>query len=234
MKKNFKSYAIIWAVLLAAFNVVVFLARPVIPGYVVSYDVRFWIAWVFIIASFAANLLCASKAFKAENLEKLFYKVPLITVSYTGLIAMLVLGGALMLIPNCPVWIAAVACAVVAAFTAIAVVKADWAGDAVGEVHEKVKTQTQFIKLLTVDAESLLDRAKSDAVKTECKKVYEAVRYSDPMSNDALSVIEAKITVKMDELSSAVGADDAAKAKEIADELVILVGDRNKKCRALK
>ena len=71
-------------------------------------------------------------------------------------------------------------------------------------------------------------------MKTECKKVYEAVRYSDPMSNDALSVIEAKITVKMDELSSAVGADDAAKAKEIADELVILVGDRNKKCRALK
>ena len=78
MKKNFKSYAIIWAVLLAVFNIVVFLARPVIPGYVVSYDVRFWIAWVFIIASFAANLLCANKAFKAENLEKLFYKVPLI------------------------------------------------------------------------------------------------------------------------------------------------------------
>ena len=110
MKKNFKSYAIIWAVLFAVFNIVVFLARPVIPGYVVSYDVRFWIAWVFIIASFAANLLCANKAFKAENLEKLFYKVPLITVSYTGLIAMLVLGGALMLIPNCPVWIAAVVC----------------------------------------------------------------------------------------------------------------------------
>lgn len=234
MKKNFKSYAIIWAVLLALFNVVVFLVRPVIPGYEVSYDIRFWIAWVFIIASFVANLLCASKAFKAENLEKLFYKIPLITVSYTGLIVMLILGGALMLIPNCPVWIAAVACAVVAAFTAISVVKTNWAGDAVDEVHEKVKTQTQFIKLLTVDAESLLDRAKSDAMKTECKKVYEAVRYSDPMSNDALSVIEAKITVKMDELSAAVSADDAAKAKEIADELVILVGDRNRKCKVLK
>ena len=54
------------------------------------------------------------------------------------------------------------------------------------------------------------------------------------MSNDALSVIEAKITVKVDEFSSAVGADDAIKAKEIADEIVILVTDRNKKCKALK
>ncbi len=31
-----------------------------------------------------------------------------------------------------------------------------------------------------------------------------------------------------------VGADNAEKAKEIADEIVILVGDRNKKCRELK
>ena len=193
MKKNFKSYAIIWAVLLAVFNIVVFLARPVIPGYVVSYDVRFWIAWVFIIASFAANLLCANKAFKAENLEKLFYKVPLITVSYTGLIAMLVLGGALMLIPNCPVWIAAVVCAVIAAFTAISVVKANWAGDAVNEVHEKVKTQTQFIKLLTVDAETLLGKAKTPDAKITAKKVYEALRYSDPMSSEALGEIEAEL-----------------------------------------
>ena len=193
MKKNFKSYAIIWAVLLAVFNIVVFLARPVIPGYVVSYDVRFWIAWVFIIASFAANLLCANKAFKAENLEKLFYKVPLITVSYAGLIAMLVLGGALMLIPNCPVWIAAVVCAVIAAFTAISVVKANWAGDAVNEVHEKVKTQTQFIKLLTVDAETLLGKAKTPDAKITAKKVYEALRYSDPMSSEALGEIEAEL-----------------------------------------
>ena len=55
------------------------------------------------------------------------------------------------------------------------------------------------------------------------------MRYSDPMSDDALSVIEAKITVKIDEFSSAIGADDADKAKELADEIVILVGDRNKK-----
>ena len=47
-------------------------------------------------------------------------------------------------------------------------------------------------------------------------------------------MIEAKITVKVDEFASAVGADDAEKAKEIADEIVILVGDRNKKCKALK
>ena len=52
MKKNFKFYALIWAILLALFNLVVFLVRPIIPGFVIVYDARFWIAFVFIVAAF--------------------------------------------------------------------------------------------------------------------------------------------------------------------------------------
>ena len=199
MKKSFKFYALIWAILLAVWCAVVFLVRPVIPGFVINYDARFWIAFAFVAAAFVGNLICAYFAFKADNLKKMFYNLPLITVSWSALIAILVAGSALMLIPNCPAWIAAVVCIV-----------------------------------LTVDTESILARAKSDAVKAECKKVYEAIRYSDPMSGDALSLIEAKITAKIDELSAAVSADDAEKAKGIADEIVILVADRKNKCKALK
>lgn len=234
MKKNFKIYALIWTVLLVAFNVVVFLVRPVIPGYAINYDARFWIAWAFILAASLGNLMCAHFAFKADNLKKMFYNLPLITVSRSALVVMLSAGCILMLIPNCPAWIAAVVCILILAFNAIAVAKAVWAADTVSGIDEKVKTQTAFIKNLTIDAEGLLARAKGDAVKAECKKVYEAVRYSDPMSNEALSVTEAQIATKMEELAAAVGADDAEKAKEIADEIVILVNDRNKKGRLLK
>lgn len=234
MKKNFKIYALIWAVLLVAFNVVVFLVRSVIPGYAINYDARFWIAWAFILAASLGNLMCAHFAFKADNLKKMFYNLPLITVSRSALVVMLTAGCILMLIPNCPVWIAAVVCILILAFNAIAVAKAVWAADTVSGIDEKVKTQTAFIKNLTIDAEGLLARAKSDAVKAECKKVYEAVRYSDPMSNEALSVIEAQIATKMEELAATVGTDDAEKAKEIANEIVILVNDRNKKGRLLK
>lgn len=234
MKKNFKYYALMWAVLLAVWCAVVFLVRPILPGYVINYDARFWIAFVFIVLAFIGNLVCAHLAFKAENSKKMFLNLPLITVSWSALITMLIVGSVLMLIPNCPAWITAVVCIIILAFNAIAVIKAGWAADAVSKVDERVAAQTSFIKSLIVDTESILSRAKSDAVKAECKKVHEAVRYSDPMSNDALSVIEAKITVKVDEFSSAVGADDAEKAKEVADEIVILVADRNKKCKAVK
>ena len=181
MKKSFKLYALIWVILLVVINAVVFLVHPVIPGYVIHYDVRFWMAWAFILAAFAGNLACAYFAFQAENLKKMFYNLPLITVSWSALIAMLVAGCILMLIPNCPVWIATIVCLLILAFNAIAVMKAVWAADRVGKTEEKVKLQTSFIKNLTADAEGLLARTKSDAIKAECKKVYEAVRYSDPI-----------------------------------------------------
>lgn len=233
MRKAFKLYFIIWVILLVIFNVICFVTPNKIAG-LSKIDSTFWIAYAFITAAFIGQLICAYFAFKADNVKKLFYNLPLITVSYTGLIVMLIAGALAMMIPGIPSWTGAIVCLIILTFTAIAVVKAKGAAMAVEKIDEKVKTKTAFIINLTVDAESILARAKSDAVKSECKKVYEAIRYSDPMSNDALSVIEAKITVKMDELSSSVGADDAEKVKDIANELLILVGDRNKKCKALK
>lgn len=231
MKKNFKSYALIWAIFLVAFNVIVFLVRPIIPGYEIHYDLRFWIAWLFVMAAFVGNLLCANKAFQAENLEKLFCKVPLISVSYLVLIGMLVLGGALMLI-NCPAWIAAIVCVAIAAFTAVAVVKADWAGETVRATHEKVKSQTQFIKLLTVDAETLLGKAKTPDAKIATKKVYEALRYSDPMSSEALGEIEAELAEKFRALEAAVtsGTD----SEPAAEDFLTTLEKRNRLCKAMK
>ncbi|MBQ9949706.1 MAG: hypothetical protein IJO93_03170 [Clostridia bacterium] len=91
-----------------------------------------------------------------------------------------------------------------------------------------------FIKSLTVDAESLMSRAKSETIKAECKKVYEAVRYSDPMSNGALVSIESDITIKFSKLSEAVISENSETVATLADEIIILLGDRNKKCKLLK
>lgn len=232
MKKNFKPYVLLWCIFLVAFNAVVFLVRPVIPGYVIRYDARFWVAWAFVIAAFVGNLLCARAAFKTENLQKLFYKLPLITISYTGLILMLVLGGALMLIPDCPAWIAAIVCIIVAAFTALAVVKASWAGEAVQETHQRVAQRTQFIRQLTMEADTLLSRAATPEARATAEKVYEALRYSDPMSSDALADVEARLADTFRTFAAAVTSGEDAEAA--AHVLLMTLDERNKKCRAMK
>lgn len=232
MKKRFNLYIVAWAVLLALFNVIAFVS----VGWAgqEKYTASFWIGYVLISVMFVGQLLCSFVAFKDDNAQKLFYNISLIRASFAGLIASFVVGGLCMLISPLPYWIGVIVCAIVLAVNVLAVVKASAAVGEVERIDKKVKTQTFFIKSLTVDAETLMAKAKSDSVKAECKKVYEAIRYSDPMSNDSLSSVESQITVKFAALSEAVERDDADSVTREANEVVILVGDRNKKCRLLK
>ena len=139
-----------------------------------------------------------------------------------------------MLISPLPYWLSTVVCAIVLVANVITVIKATVAVTEIERVDDKVKTQTFFVKSLTVDADTLVASAKSDVAKTECRKVYEAIRYSDPMSNDALASVEGQITVRFAELSDAVKADDADRITELANEVCILINNRNQKCKIFK
>ena len=232
MKKTFKPYLIIWGVLLALFNVLAFVT-PAWDGQS-KYTPSFWVGYVFISLAFVGQLFCARKAFDAKNLQKLFYNIPLVWISLIGLVFSFVAGGLCMLISPLPYWVGVVVCAIVLTVTIIAVVKASVAAEIVSAIDEKLKVQTCFIRSLTVDAEGLVARAQIEEIKAECKKVYETVRYSDPMSHEALAATESQITLKFAELVDAVNANDYAAVKNAANEAVILIGDRNKKCKLLK
>ena len=231
MKKGFKYYAAVWAILLVLFNVICFVTPNEVAG-MTKFGGSFWVGYAFITVAFLGQLACAYMAFSAENTKKFFYRIPLISVSYTGLILTIIFGSLVMAIPGLPDWAGAIICILILGFNAIAVIKASAAADAVESVDKRIKTQTQFIKLLTVDAEGLMNRASDPAVKNACKKVYEAVRYSDPMSSDALSDVEARMRQEFSALSDAVskGGDAAA----CAEALLLTIGERNAKCRLLK
>lgn len=79
-----------------------------------------------------------------------------------------------------------------------------------------------------------MSRASSDEMKAEAKKVYEAIRYSDPMSNDALANIENQIQNEFNVFADAVKNNDIDLAKSASYEFVILINNRNSKCKFLK
>ena len=232
MKKNFKYYAGIWAILLVIFNIATFVSPNEAAG-MTKFGGAFWVGYIFITLAFIGQLVVSYFAFNAKNMQKFFYKIPLVRISWTGIVLTLVFGVLCMVIPNLPNWIGIIACFAVLAFNAISLVKANIAADIVSEIDDKIKAQTSFIKTLTIDAESLMSRAQNETAKTATKKIYEAVRYSDPMSNDGLSGIESEISIKFNQLASAVTAN-SEDITTIAEELVVLITDRNKRCKLLK
>lgn len=227
MKKNFKFYAVSWALLFAIFNVLAFAV-----GF--KNNASFWTAYIASAIAMLLQLVCAKISFKPEKLDRLFLNIPVISITFTGMVASMIIGAVCMVIPSVPVVAVIVIEYLILAFTGISVLKANAAAEIVNEVGEKVKEKVQFIKLTTADAQNLMNSAKSESVKSACKKVYEALRYSDPMSSGALAREEAEIADKMAELSSAVASDNADFAESISNEITALVKARNNKCKALK
>lgn len=232
MNKNFKLYISAWAVLFVLFNIFAF-AVPALPGQD-KFTPMFWCGYVLITLVFVGQLLCSRAAFQADSAQKLFYNLSLIRISYIDLIVSFIVGGACMILSGFASWIGIIICALVLCINIVSLLKASVAIAEVERIDEKGKTQTMFIRSLTVDAESLMVKAKSDAIKAECRKVYEAVRFSDPMSNGALNGIESEIAKKFAMLSQAVVADDFDTVTVAAIEVCELVASRNVKCKVLK
>ncbi len=141
MKKGFKYYLSIWVILLAVFNVAVFVSPGEAGGYS-KFGGAFWVGYIFITFAFIGQLICAYFAFKADSLQKFFYNVPLIRISRIGLVLTAILGTLCMAIPNLPKWIGVILCLAVLAFTAISVIKATAAGDIVSGIDEKIESKT--------------------------------------------------------------------------------------------
>lgn len=226
MKKTFKSYIGVWAICLLTFNVIAF----IVPN---EMKANFWAGYIFITLAFLGQLFCANTAFKAENAKKFFYNFPLISISFVGTLIMLVVGGLTMAISTVPVWIGIILCLIVLAFTAIAIINASVASETVSNIDTKIKAQTLFIKMLTADATNLMSKAQTKEAKEITKKVYEKLRYSDPVSNDVLNSIESQITIKFKEFESSI-IENSQNAISLGEELIILIDDRNTKCKLLK
>lgn len=232
MNRKFKYYAAGWLILLAVFNVVCFALPGEVTGRGGS-DGRFLTGYLLITLAFIGQLICAYAALRGNSREKLFYRLPLIFISFTGLILTIVFGVLGMVIPGFPNSLSAVICLLVLAFTAIASFMAKAASEGVENIDHKIKAQTAFLKNLTAEAESLSARVSAPEGKAACRRVTEALRYSDPVSHGDLADIESQITLKFREFSEA-AAGSRENTGTLASELTALINDRNKKCQLLK
>ena len=236
MKKGLKFYAIAWAIMFILFNVAVAALPKEFTLLGVTYEKFGGLSWVTLIVlelCFLLHLILTAVAMKQNRLSGTFYRLPLIRLSCGCLIVTLILA-VLAMLAIIPSWVPLALTLLILAIYAFAILKAGTAAALVEGVDSKVQAKTAFIKTLTIDANTLLSRAKSEPAKAACKKVFEAVRYSDPMSAEALADVESRIRIEFDALTDAVLADNADAATTSADELLTLIKERNSRCKMEK
>lgn len=234
MNKNFKYFGITWAVGLILFNAITFLIPNEVLG-VTRFDKEiFWIAYALITLSFVFQLVTAYKFVKDGGIEKTFLNITLLKTAYAAIIVSIAFGLIFMIFPVLPSWIGAIVCLIIAGYSVIACVKAKTAAEIVHDVDLKIKENAEFIRTSTVNAQTIYESATSPEIISATKKVYEALKYSDPTSPPSLTSIEKEIDSGINELKSAVANDDTAKVVDIVQKLRLLIKERNNKCKMSK
>jgi hypothetical protein len=193
---------------------------------------KFWPAYIFTTAAIliATGVIgyCVSK--KNLTLRDTFLNWPLVYVSLGYATAQIILSFVILSADGFSQTAANLTQSALLAVYAIQAVSAVFGRNVVEEIDTKQKQETFFIKTVTSDLESLLARAKDPETKNKLQKLYDAARYSDPVSHESLSPLENNISGKVSALSQASGDEVTA----LYEEISLLLVDRNIKCKNLK
>ena len=222
MKKNKGMAYAALAIAFLLFNVIAF-AVPT------AKTATFWIAYVFTSIAFASQIAIWKFAFKgADTLKSKFLGIPLISVGITYLIVQIIAFAVFMAMPLTASWIAIMVCVLILGISAICLIGTEIGREEINRVEEKVEKKVFYIKSLQVDVEMLASSETAVDTKAELKKLAEKIRFSDPMSNEALADLEVEISAKVKELKT------AENKAEIITVLDSLITERNKKAKLLE
>ena len=222
-KKNGLMLALIYLVIFAAYNMLVFLIFD-------NFNEIFWISYAFMVVAYLIHIVCAFTIAKNTNVRALFFGIPLGAFSIYFVFAELFASAVFMIFrANAGVKATiAVQALILCVFAVIAIVSI-MTRDAVQNVDTKIKENVSFIKGLNVDVEMLIQRSSNPDTTGALKKLSETIKYSDPMSNSVVATQEQMIMQYMAELRTTFDSGDMNGVNDICAKLELLFVERNKK-----
>ncbi len=231
LSRKEKMIAAVLGIMIAAYHVILF----AVCGFA-GHTAVFWISWIFMLLAFAAMVVsCVILEQRGLFLRDWLFGFPIIKHSIVYIIVELLVSCIFIIFEKKVSWNWAFGLQfLMFCLYGVCVVSCFLSKETIGDVHIKVSDKTRFIKLLGVDAQMLVEKCSDTETKRECHKFAEAVRYSDPMSSEALFELEKELALTVSQCDKAIEANDFVTAKVLCAKAILQLTERNKKCKALK
>lgn len=225
MKKNTIRGAIGLSVLLILYVLVAFL----IPF---AHTAVFWWSVLFTLIAFAVAALSVYIAFvKNPNARSRFYGFPIAKIGVTYGIVQLALGLVFMALGAwIPVWVTVLICAIALGVAVVGLVSAEAVVDEIDTQDRKLKKNVAFMR----DLQSKVNQMASSSDLPEVKRLADEIRYSDPVSGEALTEIERELSATLDELQGAIVDGDSETIPTLCKKASATLAERNRLCKLNK
>ena len=226
-QRNVVMIGIIYAILIGVYNMLVFVIFK-------NHSGVFWMSYVFMMLAFVVQIIAMYLSFRRADVETVFFGMPLASFSIFYLIAELFVSTIFMIFQNVPPALPLVLQILILAGFAIVAIIAIMARDTVQAIGDNVKEKVVQLKAVNVDVDMLLASCTNPELKAKLRKLSETIKYSDPMTNDAIADVEERIHQKVAELRIYCENNEVEEASKTCSALELLYLERNRKLKISK
>ena len=228
MKKTTIQGYVVLAVVLAAFCAIAF-AVPFVKNAV------FWLAFAFTIIAFGVEIYAFRTSFGKEDVRSKFYGFPIARLAVVYFVVQLVLALVMMALAKwVPAWVAVILFVVVLAATLVGLIAAEVMRDEIERQDEVLKKDVSTMRALQSKANAIVAQTEDETLKKALETFAENLRYSDPVSGEAIADIEAELTRCVDELQQAVIDGAVEAAQSLCRKAEFTLAERNRLCKLNK
>lgn len=194
----------------------------------------FWFVWAFtFIVNYLGVLGCSYLA-KEKTKNDFVNNTPLYFSMYLFSFIYILLGMILMFIPSVQFTLALILEAIVSILYIVTVLFLYNAISHIKSNDAKQAKKVFYIRNLQTEVDFCLGLVKENENKKLLIQLQEAIRYSDPMSDDSLESTEQQIELLVNRIKNECIVSNEQAIKELVDNLLNLIKYRNEKVKQLK
>ena len=133
-----------------------------------------------------------------------------------------------------PVWVTVLVYAIALGAAVIGLISAEAVVEEIRVQDVKLKKDVTLMRSLQSKVNQMASQYDNPDAAAEVKRFAEEMRYSDPVSSEALSEIEADLSAAVDELQAAIVDGDSDATKQLCRKASAVLAERNRLCKLNK
>ena len=201
-----------------------------------NFNAMFVVAYLFGVLALATGWYTLRLTFKkGKDAKSQFYGFPILRIGAIYVIIQFAASILSMIFAkHLPVGIMLPAFFVLFCFAAGGLLATSATRDEIHRQDTELKKKVSKMRELQSMSRTMLQNCEDAELKKELEKLADALRYSDPVSSNALENVEKELTICINELQRAILEDDKSGAIGLCKRAVAILAERNRLCKLNK
>ncbi len=229
MNKNVIRGAAVLGIILVVFCVIMF----VLPTLM---NAIFWLALVFGIISIGiAGYALYAGFVKGDAARSKLYGFPVARVGTVYMVTQLIISLLFAILAKyIPVFVVVIVCIVALAAAAIGVISTEAVREEIEHQDKELKKKVSVMRSLQSKVRMLVSQCDDEIFSKELEKFSDDLKYSDPVSSDAIEDIENNLAELIDEMQKATVEGEFCIASDLCKKASAVLAERNRLCKLNK